>query len=127
MTFQQNIINKHVLQGEHIERQILQTVTLLKSIYLLTSRLVAIFIINNDHNLFEDVLEKVKGWNVDADKVLRFESSLRVKVDAMVQVQKSESVLPRRTWADGKHVQNLRHSETVYPRNVACCGCWYLS
>ena len=67
-----NVKQLFCFQGEHIERQILQTVTLLKSIYLLTSRPVNIFIINNDHNLFEDVVKKVRGWNVNADKVLRF-------------------------------------------------------
>ena len=65
-------------QGEHIERQILQTVTLLKSIFLLTSRPVNIFIINNDQNLFEDIAEKVRGWNANADKVLRFEYLHRI-------------------------------------------------
>jgi len=60
--------------GEDIERQLVQTTTLLKTIFLLTSKPVNVFIINNDENLFTYIVKHVKGWGVEADNILRLKS-----------------------------------------------------
>ena len=61
----------HNSQGEKFGRQAQQVETLLKTIYLLTDTPVTVFILNNNHEVFNRTQQDLKAWGVDTESWLR--------------------------------------------------------
>ena len=58
-------------QGEERSRQFEQTEVLLKTIYLLSSIPVNVYILNNDDETFNTVVSSLDKWNVDFSNKLK--------------------------------------------------------